>query len=110
MTTEIQAESRGRSVVGGSRRRATTAGFCPPRERSSPTIPAHRSRRWRPEPVGIGALYRRYGSKEALLATLCGEGLSAYVADLEAAVGDDGEPWPVFVDFMQRVVDAAQGR
>ena len=59
--------------------------------------------------VGIGALYRRYGSKEALLATLCGEGLSAYVADLEAAVGDDGEPWPVFVDFMQRVVDAGAG-
>ena len=59
--------------------------------------------------VGIGALYRRYGSKEALLATLCGEGLSAYVADLEAAVDDDGEPWPVFVDFMQRVVDAGAG-
>ena len=59
--------------------------------------------------VGIGALYRRYGSKETLLATLCGEGLSTYVADLEAAVGDDGEPWPVFVNFMQQVVDAGAG-
>ena len=59
--------------------------------------------------VGIGALYRRYGSKETLLATLCDEGLSAYVAALESAVADDGEPWPVFEDFMQQVVDAGAG-
>src|SRR5215216_6448041 len=40
--------------------------------------------------VGMSALYRRYRSKEELL----------------AALADDGDPWAAFVGFMGRVVDA----
>jgi AcrR family transcriptional regulator len=56
--------------------------------------------------VGIGALYRRYRSKEDLLRRLCGDGLLRYIAETEAALADDGDPWLAFVGFMRRVVDA----
>jgi AcrR family transcriptional regulator len=56
--------------------------------------------------VGISALYRRYASKEELLRRLCGDGLTAYIAAAEAALGDDGDPWEAFAGFMRRVVDA----
>src|ERR671939_278668 len=46
--------------------------------------------------VGIGALYRRYGSKEELLRQLCGEGLQRYIAAVEAALADDDDPWEAF--------------
>lgn len=56
--------------------------------------------------VGISALYRRYPSKEELLAKLCLDGLNTYVAVAEAAVADEGDPWEAFATFMRNAVDA----
>ena len=56
--------------------------------------------------VGIGALYRRYSSKEALLQRLALDGLQGYVAEVEAALADDGDPWEAFAGFMRRSLDA----
>ena len=56
--------------------------------------------------VGISALYRRYTSKEDLLRHLCLDGLHRYIAAVEAAVADDGDPWTAFTTFMGRVVEA----
>ena len=56
--------------------------------------------------VGIGALYRRYGSKEDLLRRLSADGLQVYTAAVEDALADDGDPWAAFAGFMRRVVDA----
>jgi AcrR family transcriptional regulator len=56
--------------------------------------------------VGIGALYRRYPSKEELLRRLSGEGLRRYIAEAEAALADHGGPWATFAGFMRRIVDA----
>jgi AcrR family transcriptional regulator len=56
--------------------------------------------------VGIGALYRRYPSKEELLRRLNAEGLQRYISAAEAALADEGDPWAAFADFMRRVVDA----
>jgi AcrR family transcriptional regulator len=56
--------------------------------------------------VGIGALYRRYPSKEDLLRALCAEGLRRYTAAVEAALADDGDAWESFAGFMRAAVDA----
>ena len=56
--------------------------------------------------VGIGALYRRYGSKEDLLRRLSADGLKTYTAVVEEALADRGDPWAAFANFMRRVVDA----
>src|ERR1700689_4008452 len=56
--------------------------------------------------VGIGALYRRYRSKDALLGRICLDGLQRYIAEAEAALADPGEPWAVYEAFMRRIVDA----
>src|SRR5215212_4447756 len=56
--------------------------------------------------VGIGALYRRYASKEELLRLLCAEGLQQYIAEAEAALADEDDPWEAFAAFMCRIVDA----
>src|SRR5690348_16809599 len=56
--------------------------------------------------VGIGALYRRYPSKEELLRELCADGLRRYTEAVAAAVEDDGDPWEAFVRFMCAAVDA----
>ena len=56
--------------------------------------------------VGISALYRRYRSKEELLQQLSLDGLRRYIAEVEAALADDGDPWDAFADFMRRAVDA----
>jgi AcrR family transcriptional regulator len=56
--------------------------------------------------VGISALYRRYPSKEELLRRLSSDGLRRYLAEAEAALADDGDPWAAFAGFMRRVVDA----
>jgi AcrR family transcriptional regulator len=55
--------------------------------------------------VGISALYRRYPSKEDLLRQLCADGLRRYIAAVEAALADDGDPWSAFARFMGRIVD-----
>jgi AcrR family transcriptional regulator len=55
--------------------------------------------------VGIGALYRRYPSKEELLRQLCADGLRRYLAAVEAALADEGDPWAAFTGFMRQVVD-----
>jgi AcrR family transcriptional regulator len=56
--------------------------------------------------VGMSALYRRYRSKEELLARLAGDGLHRIIVEAEAALSDNGDPWAVFVGFMGRIVDA----
>jgi AcrR family transcriptional regulator len=56
--------------------------------------------------VGISALYSRYGSKEELLRTLCHDGLKVFVAETEAALADQRDPWTVFTTYMRRLVDA----
>jgi AcrR family transcriptional regulator len=56
--------------------------------------------------VGIGALHRRYGSKEDLLRRLAADGLVVYIAVVEDALADDGDPWEAFANFMRRIVDA----
>jgi len=56
--------------------------------------------------VGIGALYRRYGSKEELLRRLCHDGLRRFIAIAEDVLASDRAPWEAFTEFMRRVVDA----
>src|SRR5215469_18200744 len=56
--------------------------------------------------VGIAALYRRYPSKEDMLRKLSGDGLHRYIAEAEAALADDRDPWTAFADFMRRVMQA----
>jgi AcrR family transcriptional regulator len=56
--------------------------------------------------VGVGALYRRYPSKEELLRTICADGLARFIAAAEAALLDDGDPWEAFAGFMSACVDA----
>jgi AcrR family transcriptional regulator len=55
--------------------------------------------------VGIGAIYRRYASKEILLRTLCHQGLRRYIVEAEAAL-EDPDPGRALVEFLERVVDA----
>src|SRR5215211_2347022 len=56
--------------------------------------------------VGISALYRRYQSKEELLQRLSLDGLRRYIAEVQVALADDGDPWEAFAAFMRRAVDA----
>lgn len=56
--------------------------------------------------VGISALYRRYAGKEDLLRKLCSDGLRTYIAEAEAALSDQDDPWEALAGFMRRVVDA----
>ncbi|MFG1922661.1 TetR/AcrR family transcriptional regulator [Cryptosporangium sp. NPDC048952] len=55
--------------------------------------------------VGVGALYRRYASKDELLRTLCGEGLARFVAIAEDAATVD-DPWDAFAGFVTAIVEA----
>ncbi|MGZ4196591.1 MAG: TetR/AcrR family transcriptional regulator [Solirubrobacteraceae bacterium] len=60
--------------------------------------------------VGVGSLYRRFPSKEALAYRLCLDGMSA-LADLAREtleVIDDG-PWEHFVAFIGDAIDAGAG-
>lgn len=59
--------------------------------------------------VGIGALYRRYGSKEGLLQRLALDGMRRHNAEARAALADDGDPWEAFARFMRRCVEAGSG-
>lgn len=56
--------------------------------------------------VGISALYRRFASKEDLLRQLCGDGLRRYLAEAEAALADESDPWTSFATFVRNIVDA----
>src|SRR3954451_13198180 len=56
--------------------------------------------------VGVGALYRRFTSKEELLRALCAEGLRRYTAAIEAALAEDGDAWASFAGFMRAAVAA----
>jgi AcrR family transcriptional regulator len=56
--------------------------------------------------VGIGALYRRYASKQDLLRQLARDGLHRYLGEAEAAVADEGDAWAAFAAFMQRILDS----
>lgn len=55
--------------------------------------------------VGIGALYRRYPSKEALLRQLCYDGLRQYNAIAEQSL-ELGNGWQTLTHFLERVVEA----
>src|SRR3954451_24939107 len=55
--------------------------------------------------VGISALYRRYPSKEALLRTLCFDGLKLYNRLLEEALAARGDPWEIFAGWLRRTID-----
>lgn len=59
--------------------------------------------------VGIGALYRRYRSKEDLLARLYLDNLHRLLAESEAALAEDGDPWDVFRRYLHRCLDAGLG-
>lgn len=59
--------------------------------------------------VGISALYRRYPSKEELLQRLSLDTLSRYVAEVEAALAGEGDPWTAFATFMAHALDAGTG-
>ena len=56
--------------------------------------------------VGIGALYRRYASKQDLLRQLARDGLRRYLAEVEVAVADTGDAWAAFTAFMERILDS----
>jgi AcrR family transcriptional regulator len=60
--------------------------------------------------VGIGTLYRRYPSKEALVHQLCLDGMRRLDAVTRAALGRvDDDPWEAFVRFMSEGLDAGAG-
>ncbi|GAA2145491.1 TetR/AcrR family transcriptional regulator [Actinomadura napierensis] len=59
--------------------------------------------------VGISALYRRYKSKEDLLQKLADDGMDRYLAEVEAALADAGDPWEAFAAFMRRCLDIGAG-
>ena len=59
--------------------------------------------------VGISALYRRYKSKEDLLQKLADEGMDRYLAQVEAALEDDGDAWESCAAFMRRCLDIGAG-
>jgi AcrR family transcriptional regulator len=55
--------------------------------------------------VGIGALYRRYPSKEELLRTICHDGLRTFIAEAERA-GLEPDDWVAFATFLRGIVRA----
>jgi AcrR family transcriptional regulator len=60
--------------------------------------------------VGIGTLYRRYPSKEALVLHLCQDGMERLEAVAKRAIGRAGEdPAVVFAEFMAEALEAGAG-
>lgn len=59
--------------------------------------------------VGVASLYRRYPSKEHLLQRLFLEAHRRGLAEAEAALADDGDPWESFGRYMHRRLDAGEG-
>jgi AcrR family transcriptional regulator len=56
--------------------------------------------------VGISAIYLRYRNKDELLRRLCFDGLQLYIAEAEAALIDNRDPWIAYSGFMRRIVAA----
>jgi AcrR family transcriptional regulator len=56
--------------------------------------------------VGIGAIYRRYASKDELLRQLCFHGLEQYIRIAEAALASDLDPWDAYVEFIDGIATA----
>jgi AcrR family transcriptional regulator len=54
--------------------------------------------------VGMSALYRRYASKENLLATLCADGQRIYIDEAERALASHASAWDAYVEFLRRIV------
>ena len=54
--------------------------------------------------VGMGSLYRRYGSKDELLQRLCVLSLEQIARDAEVALRDEGDGWTAFERFVRRCV------
>jgi AcrR family transcriptional regulator len=54
--------------------------------------------------VGMGSLYRRYSSKEALLQHLCQASMEQQIATAEACLGSGGEPWDALARFVETCV------
>jgi len=60
--------------------------------------------------VGVGSLYRRYPSKQALVHRLCLDGMTAITQAAQASVDElEDDPWAAFVAFLHRAVDAGAG-
>jgi AcrR family transcriptional regulator len=60
--------------------------------------------------VGIGTLYRRYPSKEALVHHLCLDGMRQLEAVTRTALAQlDGDPWEAFAGYMHAALDAGAG-
>jgi AcrR family transcriptional regulator len=59
--------------------------------------------------VGIGTLYRRYPSKEALVLHLCQDGMERLEAVAQTALEREGDPWDVFCAFMEDGLAAGAG-
>jgi AcrR family transcriptional regulator len=60
--------------------------------------------------VGIGTLYRRYPSKEALVQHLCLDGMRELEAVTRTALTQlDGDPWEAFAGYMTAALDAGAG-
>jgi AcrR family transcriptional regulator len=56
--------------------------------------------------VGVGALYRRYASKDELLRTLCTDGLNQFTAIAETVLAAVPDPWEAFACFMGGIIDS----
>ncbi|GAA3084200.1 TetR/AcrR family transcriptional regulator [Streptosporangium carneum] len=59
--------------------------------------------------VGMGTLYRRYGSKEELLQRLCVLAMEQSIASAEEALAADTDGWGALALFVRRCVDARGG-
>ncbi|WP_020521035.1 TetR/AcrR family transcriptional regulator [Catelliglobosispora koreensis] len=59
--------------------------------------------------VGIGALYRRYRSKDELLQRLSLDTMARYHELAEAAAAAEGDRWQAFAAFMSGCVEAGSG-
>ncbi len=60
--------------------------------------------------VGVGSLYRRYPSKQALVHCLCLDGMNAISGAARTSLTEiDDDPWGAFVAFLRRAMDAGAG-
>lgn len=59
--------------------------------------------------VGMGSLYRRYGSKEELLQRLCELSMEQQIAAAEDALAADGDAWSALEAYVRRCVAFRSG-